>query len=455
MASENVYIALIINRNNDNLLSYNAVLALFNETYQNNTLIIEQYLTDSSVSETNIALDTFINKYPTGKRVSVSTTTAIVIECSKYFIRNSLNILNLSLTATANILQQENNILTYAPFNKYAVMNNFFIYKDFQMKYIHVLYHQNSTNGLFYNDYLEQINIQSQLLNIPLEISFLQPADINYNIKEYSMVIILADTFNLNSQYITPSFIQNFPNKSFILCTDYNGNMNDIFGNIPSVVQTTKNINFTTLSQKVYKSVKNITGNLKSDIYALYDILFVLKDFTTNGLEITKENYTTVNPYGSNPPAWILNTDLDPTINGSPYGKYQYTFTKDVIVGNDKTLFLKYYDGGQTKLPDSYSIFKISGITPNNPSLIEYDDAEYYKIYDKNCNLVAVKFNSDIVNFPLDKNLNIGKTCLTRFIYKFNSEGYFSKLERLLPYDGILPLVNSTMSKKIKKIVYK
>ena len=66
-----------------------------------------------------------------------------------------------------------------------------------------------------------------------------------------------------------------------------------------------------------------------------------------------------------------------------------------------------------------------------------------------------VKFNSNITDFPLDKNLNIGKTCLTRFVYKFNSEGYFSKLKRLLPGDGILPLVNSTMSKKIKKIIYK
>jgi len=84
--------------------------------------------------------------------------------------------------------------------------------------------------------------------------------------------------------------------------------------------------------------------------------------------------------------------------------------------------------------------------------LIEYDESYYYKIYGNNCQLVAVKFNSDITNFPAGKNLNIGKTNLTKYIYKYNSEGYFSKLLRLFPCDGKIPEVNPTMSKKTQKI---
>ena len=458
MVTENVYIAFLIIKNNTNYLTYNAVLSLFNETYPNNQLIIEQYFVDGTVSATNNALDSFINKYPYGKQVVITTTSAIVLECSRYFVKNGLDILSLSLTATANRLQQEKNILTYAPFNKYAVINNFLIYQDYQMKYIHVLYQQNTTNDLFFSDYLEQIQIQSQLLNIPVKVSFLQLDDPNYNIQEWSMVIILSNTLILENVYITPNFIKNFPKNSFIIGTDNNTNIHDIFYNIPAVVQTPTNINFTSLSETFYNTVKLVPGFRITSLYAyyaFYDALFVLYDFTTNGLEITNENYVSVNPYSNNnQPAWLLNSYLSSSINGAPYGKYQYTFTKDVILGNNKDLFLKYYDGGQQQLQNSYSIFKIVGITPNNPSLIEYDEANYYEIYDSNNHLVCVKFNSDVTNFPIGKNLNVGKTIQTKFIYKYNDEGYFIKLERLYPYNDVIPKVNSTMSKVPIKLVY-
>ena len=448
---KNVYIALITS--NSNLLNYNEVISLFNYTYPMNSLIIETYFIDGSINEINRSLDNFINKYPSGKRATISTTTATIIECSNYFIKHGLDILSLSLTATSNILQKENNILTYASFNKYAVINNFLIYNDYQMKNIHVLYQQNTINDLFLNDYLEQIKIQANLLNIPLEVSFLQVEDTNYNIRESSMVIILANTASLQNIYITPSFIKNFPKNSFIILTDYNTTITNIFSNIPTFVQTSTNINFTTLSETIYNAIKN-KGILKSSSYPFYDILFVLNDFTTNGLEITKENYVSINPYGSSEPAWLLNTSISPIINSAPYGKYQYTFTKDVIIGNNKDLFLKYYNGGQQQLPNSYSIFKIAGITPNNPSLIEYDESEYYEIYNNNNQLVCVKFNSDVTNFPIGKNLNVGKTIPTKFIYKYNDDGYFIKLERLYPNNGIIPKVNSTMSKVPIKLKY-
>jgi len=268
------------------------------------------------------------------------------------------------------------------------------------------------------------------------------------------MIITLALTNDLTNLYITPEFLNNIPPNCYITLTTANTIIKDIFGNIPVFVVYPTNINFTTTTKEVYDVVKNDTFGYDYTSYAFYDVLFVLNDFTTNALELTKQNYISVNLYKEIPPAWLLNTSISPIINSAPYGKYQYTFTNDVIIGNNKNLFLKHYDGGQQQLPDSYSIFKIAGITPNNESLIEYDESNYYEIYDSNNKLVCVKFNSDITSFPIGKNLNVGKTIQTKFIYKYNDEGYFIKLERLYPYNGIIPEVNSTMSKVPVKLKY-
>ena len=456
MGVENVYVVLLLNINaGENLSTFDQVINLFNEKYPNNKIVITgKYLLDGSIIATDNVLDEFIQKYPSGKRATISTTTSILVECSNYFSRKGLNILSLSLTATSNIIKTIPNVLTYAYFNQYASINNFMIYKDYQMKYIHVLYQKNTTNESFLNDYLNQIKIQANILNIPVSVSFFEVGKYNYNIKENSMVIILADTIDLTNIYITNLFIINFPKKSFIICTDYNLTITNIFGNIPAVVQILTNINFTELSKDVYDSVKNNPSGFDYSVYPFYDILFVLNNFTTNGLEITKENYTTINPYGSSPPAWILNTALSPIINSAPYGKYEYIFTKDVIIGDDKELFLQYYNGGQQQLPDSYSIFKITGITPNNPSLIEYDEAEYYKIYNNNEKLLCVRNNCNVTDFPAIYNLNIGTTFETKFIYEYTDDGYFSILNRLYPYNGTIPEVNSTMSKIPIKLKY-
>jgi len=455
MIAENVYIALILNSANvGNFSSYNDVIILFNSTYPNNKLVIEKYLVNGSTTQTELALGNFINKYPSGKRVSVSISSTILIASSNYFIKNNLDILSISISASSNSIKTTPNVLTYGYLNQYAVINDFMIYQDYQMKQIQVLYQQNTTNDVFFKDTLEIIKYQSNLLNINVSVSFLEKGKYDYNIKPKTMVIILGNTKDITNIYITPQFLENFPKESFILLTGFNRDITNIFGNVPTISQLFTNINYTTLSKNVYDAVKNNPDGFDFTVYPFYDILFVLNDFTTNVLEITKENYVSVNPYGSSPPAWLLNTSISPIINSAPYGKYQYTFTKDVIIGNNKNLFLKYYDGGQQELPDSYSIFKIAGITPNNPSLIEYDEAEYYEIYDSNNKLVCVKFNSDVTNFPIGKNLNVGKTIQTKFIYKYNDEGYFIKLERLYPYNGIIPQVNSTMSKIPIKLKY-
>lgn len=453
MGMENVYIALIINKNNyPNFSQYNRVIDLFNQKYPNNTLVIDKYLTNGTTLETDGVLDDFIQKHPTGKRVAVSITTTILTDCSNYFVRKGLDILSISINATSNAISNLTNAITYTPFNQYSIMTMFMTYFDYQMEHIHVLYGKSTNIGLV--DFLEQTKKQASLLNLPLEISYLEKGKSNYNIKPKSMIITLALTNDLTNIYITPEFLANIPANCYITLTTANTIIRDIFGNIPAFVVYPTNINFTTTTKEVYDVVKNDSFGYDYTSYAFYDVLFVLNVFTTNGLELTKQNYVSVNPYKEIPPAWLLNTSISPIINSAPYGKYQYTFTKDVIVGNNKNLFLQYYDGGQQQLPDSYSIFKIAGITPNNPSLIEYDEAIYYEIYDSNNKLVCVKFNSDITNFPVGKNLNVGKTVQTKFIYKYNDEGYFIKLERLYPYNGVIPQVNSTMSKVPVKLKY-
>jgi len=453
MVIENVYIALIINQNNyPNFSQYNRVIDLFNQKYPNNSLVFDKYLTDGSNSETDRVLDDFIQKHPVGKRVAVSITTTILTECSNYFVRKGINVLSISINATSNAISNLTNAITYTPFNQYSVMTMFMTYFDYQMEHVHVLYGESTNIGLV--DFLEQTKKQARLLNLPLEISYLERGKSNYNIKPKSMIITLALTNDLTNIYVTPEFLANIPPNCYITLTTANTIIKDIFGNIPAFVVYPTNINYTTTTKEVYDVVKNDTFGYDYTSYAFYDVLYVLNDFTTNGLEITKENYVSVNPYKEIPPAWLLNTSISPIINSAPYGKYQYIFTKDVIIGNNKNLFLQYYDGGQQQLPDSYSIFKIAGITPNNPSLIEYDESIYYEIYDSNNKLVCVKFNSGITNFPIGKNLNVGKTIKTKFIYKYNDEGYFIKLERLYPYNEVIPQVNSTMSKVPIKLKY-
>lgn len=450
--SENVYIALIINKNNEpDLSQYNEVITLFNKKYSNK-LIYEKFLTNGTTQETNASLDSFIQKYPDGKRVAVSVTTTILTDCSNYFDKNKLDILSISINATSNKIVNLVNAITYTPFNQYAIMSMFMTYADYQMKQVHILYGESTNIGLA--DLLEQSKIQATFLNIPYTVSFLKKGQFDYNIKPNSMIIVLALTNDLTNIYVTPEFLKNIPPGCYITLTTANTLMKDIFGNIPAFVVYPTNLNFTSTTKEVYDVVKNNPTGYDYTSYAWYDVLFVLNDFCTNNLSLTKNNYITINPYTIVPPAWLYNYYILPNLNSAPYGNYSLIFTKNVIIGNEQQLFLKYYNGGQDSLPDSFSLFKIAGITPNNPSLINYDEAYYYKIYDKKCNLLSVRYNNDITAFPPGKNLNIGITNLTKFIYKYNKDGYFIKLIRLYPCDCKIPQVNSTMSKVPIKIKY-
>ena len=140
MSTENVYIALIISLDFNNLSSYETIISLFNTTYPNNKLVIEKYLIKGQISEIENTIDDFLSKYPTGKRVTLSITSSILINSSIYITKKNLNILNLSVTASADFIKTLPNVLTYGYFNQYNIMSNFMIYKEYQMKNIKVLY---------------------------------------------------------------------------------------------------------------------------------------------------------------------------------------------------------------------------------------------------------------------------------------------------------------------------
>ena len=459
---ENVYIALIINLTEGfDLSQYDLVINLFNTQYPNNKLIFDEHLVDGTTDITNLVLYNFLQKYPSGKRVTISTSTAILLDCSNYMNNNNLDIINLSLDASVNNIQNINNIITYGYFNQYQVMSIILTFIEYQMNEIHVLYQQNTTNDVFLKDFLNQVNIQSSLLNINVITSFLEAGKSNYNIKPKSLIIILGVTADITNIYITPEFLYNIPKNCYIIMSNFNNTITDIFGNIPAIVEIPSPINYTITTQNVYNAIKNNPNGYSFRSYSLYDILFVLNSFTNNNLPITIDNYINANPYDLTPPANLLNSDISKVIKGVPYGNFYFIFTKNVIINKDQDLFIKYYKGGQSNLPDSYSIFRIAGITYDNESLINYDQANYYKIYDKFNNKIVVRFNSDKTLFPVNNiseinnnYLNIGITNQTKFIYEYNEQGYFTVLERFVLCSGYAPEVNPTMSKIPIKLKY-
>jgi hypothetical protein len=293
---------------------------------------------------------------------------------------------------------------------------------------------------------LEEIVTQANLLGIKYSINMLSAGVSKYNIKKKSAIFILSDPEHLKNTYITPEFLDNIPRKCFFALSE--SYYEDIFGRIPALVLFPFPINFTPTSKEVYDAIVDKTI-IYYTIFSLYDILFVLSKFSTNNLPLNKTNYINFNAYGSSSvPAALSNNYLDSNINGAPYGKYQVLFTKNVIINTDQSLFMQHYRGGQLSLPNSYSIFKNVGLTPNNSSLIEYDEAYYYKIY-KNNNIVMVGYNSDTIDLVTeDGSISNGTVINTKFIYKYNSDGYFSTLKRLTPYHCKFPKVNITMSKE-------
>jgi len=452
MVAENVYIAIITIQDYYNSTRWNDVIAFFNTKYPNNNLVIENYFVDTSPVQTISSIQQFITNHPSGKRAIISNYSSVVKEADTYCRNNNIDIINVSPGANSNIIKTLNNTLTYAPYNKYSVMAFFQIFMDYNMKEIKILCEKNIPDGGFYKTILDEIVAQANLLGVKYSINMLSAGVSNYNIKKKSAIFILSDSEQLKNTYVTPAFLENIPRKCFFALSE--SYYEDIFGRIPALVFFPFPINFTTTSKEVYDAIIDKTI-IYYTIFSLYDILFVLSKFSINNLPLTKDNYINYNAYGSSSvPAAMYNNYLDATINGAPYGKYQVLYTKNVIIDADQSLFLQHYRGGQLSLPNSYSIFKNVGLTPNNNSLIEYDEAHYYKIY-KNNTIFIVGYSSNITEIIIeDGNISNGIVINTKFIYEYNSDGYFSTLKRVIPYCCKFPKVNSTMSKKIIKLIY-
>ena len=449
-----IYIALILQSNL--IITCLDVVAYFNKLFPSNTLNITSYITNNTQQDIDNFLTDFLSTCPPNSKIVIITSYSNVLQiCSEYLQQNNLNILTISLNATSSLISSYTNVISYVSSDKLAAMNSFLIFKDYQMDELKILYDPLIVDPIFGTSYIYELTKQATLLNIKYSVSEFVEGKDNYDIKKKSCIYLIADSIRLLTNLITNDFLKNIPEECYFILTDQNTDINfNCFNNIPALVLMATNINYTTTSKMVYDNIKNNTTGY--GIYALYDILFILNYFTTlTNTSITKENWININPYNSiTLPAWILNSYIDPILQCPKYGKYCLVYVNNIIIGDDSNLYLKYYGGGQQYLPNSYSIFKNVGITPNNPSLIEYDEANYYEIYNSNNKLVCVKFNSDVTNFPIGKNLNVGKTIPTKFIYKYNDEGYFIKLERLYPNNGIIPKVNSTMSKIPIKLKY-
>ena len=255
MHIENIYIAFIISSSLEpNLSQYELIISFFNIKYPNNYLVYDKYFINGSIIETYNALDTFIRKYPSGKRVAVSNTTGILKRCSDYFINNNLNILSISINASSNYIKTLKNALTYAPFNQYDVMTVFMTYIDYNMKQIHILYEEYTASDSFFKDYLDITIYQGKLLGINVFVSYLKENETNYNIAPNSLIIILAVTIN---KYVTPQFLSTIPKECYITLSSFNPNLINIFGNIPAFTVTPTPINFTLTTTDVYNVVKN------------------------------------------------------------------------------------------------------------------------------------------------------------------------------------------------------
>ena len=449
-----IYIALILQSNL--IITCLDVVAYFNKLFPSNTLNITSYITNNTQQDIDNFLTDFLSTCPPNSKIVIITSYSNVLQiCSEYLQQNNLNILTISLNATSSLISSYTNVISYVSSDKLAAMNSFLIFKDYQMDELKILYDPLIVDPIFGTSYIYELTKQATLLNIKYSVSEFVEGKDNYDIKKKSCIYLIADSIRLLTNLITNDFLKNIPEECYFILTDQNTDINfNCFNNIPALVLMATNINYTPTSKMVYDNIKNNTTGY--GIYALYDILFILNYFTTlTNTSITKENWININPYNSiTLPAWILNSYIDPILQCPKYGKYCLVYVNNIIIGDDSNLYLKYYGGGQQYLPNSYSIFKNVGITPNNPSLIEYDEANYYEIYNSNNKLVCVKFNSDVTNFPIGKNLNVGKTIPTKFIYKYNDDGYFIKLERLYPNNGIIPKVNSTMSKIPIKLKY-
>jgi hypothetical protein len=449
-----IYIGLLFNENVYNE-GINDIINIINNQYPNNTLIINKYITNNTLTKINDILDMFIQDYPEGNRILISTTTFTLSSINDYLNTKNISIPSFSLSSTSNRVKTFNNVLTYAPYDQYSVMNNFMILTEYNLSNVTILYEPNTTSDIFFSTYEELVYKQGDLLGIPVSTNYLI-SNTTYDISENSLIIILCNTVSLTNNYIV-NILDSIhrPSTCCISLTDINDDCGDIFDSIPAFVMIPFVIDYTTTTQLVYNDLTNKKA-IFYGVYTFFDILATLITFSTiktePKLELTISNFLSVNPFSEFPSAYGYGL-FDKTINGSRYGSYELVFTKDIIIGSDIEIFNLHNNGGIGSLPNSQSIFKSMGIVPFFTTQIFNCNQDYFKFYSNDGTLLFTRFDKSVTTYN-SNSIIISENLACQFAISFNSEGFFASLINLPLRDGNNPTINETMSKKIIEKIY-
>ena len=445
MATRTIYVGLFMYAE-DFTRGILDVINLINTQFPNNTLIITQYIVTGDASVIDTQIDLFLSQ-SSGDRVTISTNTSVITEITTYLSNLEISIPNFSLSATSISVKNLSNALTYAYYDQYSVMSNFMIFKDFDMKYVKVLYDANTTDDLFFQSYIQLLETQASLLNIPISVEILQ-VNGKYKIHKKSAIVLLCRTENLTSKYVTKEFLNSIPEQCYFSLTDVNDDCGDIFGDCVAFVVNPTALNFTDVSHQVFSSVSN-PSLVAYTIYPLYDILFTLNFYTSTSIALNLTNYVNVNPFTTQNAAWSNALSFNVQINGSNSGVYDCIFTKNVLVNKYEKLFKK-YNSLEFILPQSWSLFRTVGIAPFFRTQTYYCQQNFYKIY-KNCKLKMVRFDKNSTDYK-DLVVNTSEIVENKFLLDYNIDRFFTKLIKITnPKDGKM-IVNQTMSKKPIKL---
>jgi len=354
--TRNIYVGIFFLSENYSR-GINSTIDYFNSITPENSLVFEKYIVDGTPELTSSCLNDFLTKYPSGDRATISERTTIILEISIQLQTLGLNIPCFSITASSSLIKSLPNSLTYAPFDKYAVMCNFMIYREYKMKHLKVLYEPNTLDDGYFQNYIELMQIEGRLVDIPIEVDTIV-LNKNYNLHEDTSIVMLLKDYSL----ITSSFLSQIPKGCYISMTDINDNINDIFGDIPAFVMIPFPRYYTTTTQNVYNSLTD-KNNFFYNVYGFFDILYTINFFTKNDKEFNLENYVASNAFSIIPPAFgYISLNLD--IHGTDSGVYNIIFTKKSVVENGVSLFNLYNNGQMENFSQSKEIFMSTGIDP-------------------------------------------------------------------------------------------
>ncbi len=445
-----IYAALFLAGNEFFKINYVDVINLLYRMYPNSQLFFDIYLTSPSTPEKTIQyLNEYLLKYPIERKAIITPNTSEVVLINKYLNEIKLEIPIFSPYATSPIVRTLNNVLTYAPSDKYSVMSLFMKFVDYQMESITILRPKVVSPTGFTQTYINETKKQANFLGISVNEEIIEIGKVDYGIKPKTMIIIILATTILYN-FINQEFLDLIPKSCFIALTDANVSVGDIFGYVPTFVMLPYPFDYTQTSQMVADSL-TFKQDFNYSYLTFFDIIFSLNFYTGVLEELTIENFIKVNPFQETSPAFIsFQSILNPEINGYDFGLYQSVFTKNVLIEEDKLLFNLVNQGGTNFLPESKSVFKTVGIVPYVVTQTFYGDEDYYKIYDECGNLIVVRFASNKTKniFDINTNYGIGQVQQSKFIYKYNEFGYFSFLQKIFNPFGDDSIVNKTMGKK-------